>query len=252
MSNPKLATYGYARMPLRFLMALAKFPAPRFRNERQRKGVLVMKRIVLLIFVLGIFATFASTQATKEKPQPARATRVAVVNIGALFANFHPWGWWRSEPEIAGLVPARNEARKLMDSMDEWMAAIHKGGLPADRKEEVEKKIRATRLKLDEIDHDTRKLLAKRSEERLVFMWTGIQEAIRTYATKNGIDIVLGYGDPSEKEMLNLFPNVDRKKQAMDSGSTVPLLVSPRLDITEDVIEVLRELRKKSRETRKP
>ena len=46
---------------------------------------------------------------------------------------------------------------------------------------------------------------------------------------------VLAYGDPIDKEVLDRFPNVNRKMQSMDLGGTVPMFISERADITSGV-----------------
>ena len=75
---------------------------------------------------------------------------------------------------------------------------------------------------------------------------------IKTVATHHKIDVVFGYGDPMEKELLDLFPNVNRKMQAMDTGSTIPLFVTPRADLSEEVVRNLNSwVRESKKETPK-
>ena len=63
----------------------------------------------------------------------------------------------------------------------------------------------------------------------------GIEAVAKAY----GYQIVLGYGDPMEKDILNQFPNVNRKMQAMDLGSTVPLYIHGSVDISSIVVHNL-------------
>src|ERR1700683_5591458 len=90
-------------------------------------------------------------------------------------------------------------------------------------KEEYHEKIIHAKRELEDMAADMSRLLGEKQQETLVSLWKEVQDGIKTYAEKNGIDIVFGYGDPMEKELLDRFPNVNRKMQAMDLGSTVPL-----------------------------
>ena len=56
--------------------------------------------------------------------------------------------------------------------------------------------------------------------------------------------LVLGYGDPVDNDAVDQFPNVKRKMQAMDLGSSLPLFVSPRVDISEYVAELVMQRRR--------
>jgi hypothetical protein len=42
-----------------------------------------------------------------------------------------------------------------------------------------------------------------------------------------------------EKNLLDQFPNVNRKMQAMDVGSTVPLYVHGSVDLSQAVVDTL-------------
>ena len=76
-------------------------------------------------------------------------------------------------------------------------------------------------------------------EEKLVSLWKEINRGIAVVAKAEGYQIVLGYGDHREKELLNEFPNVNRKKEAMDNGSIFPLYVHGSVDITQAVVKTL-------------
>src|ERR1022692_1753245 len=86
---------------------------------------------------------------------------------------------------------------------------------------------------------DIQQRLGKRQGENLVKLRKDVQAGMKTYAMESGIDLVLGYGDVMETELLNLFPNVNRKMQAMDLGSTVPLFLAARIDISSGVVHLL-------------
>jgi len=63
----------------------------------------------------------------------------------------------------------------------------------------------------------------------------GISKVSEAY----GFQIVLGYGDPLDKALMDLFPNINRKMQAMDAGGAVPLYVHGSVDLSEAVTGTL-------------
>src|SRR5262249_21233390 len=104
---------------------------------------------------------------------------------------------------------------------------------------EYERKIIDAKRQLEDMSRDIQAQLGKKQEANLVTLWKNVQAAIKTHALEKNIDIVLAYGDPVDKALLDLFPNINRKMQAMDQGSTIPLFVSSRVDITDAVVELL-------------
>jgi hypothetical protein len=95
------------------------------------------------------------------------------------------------------------------------------------------------------MSRDIERILAKRQEDNLVAVWTEIQTAIKSYATEKQIDLVLAYGDPVEKELLDRFPNVKRKMESMDLGGTTPLHFAAHVDISNAVVKRIHDLRAK-------
>ena len=84
-----------------------------------------------------------------------------------------------------------------------------------------------------------RKLIGKRQEDNLMTLWNEVNMGIKSVAEAYGFQIVLGYGDPMEAKDLALFPNVNRKMQAMDMGSTVPLYIHGSVDLSDAVTVTL-------------
>ena len=76
-------------------------------------------------------------------------------------------------------------------------------------------------------------------EDHLVGLFNDIQSAIKAYATEHKIDLVVGYGEPHDKALNRLFPNINRKMQAMDGGGVVPLFLAPHVDISADLTKLL-------------
>ena len=95
-------------------------------------------------------------------------------------------------------------------------------------KQAYEEKIINGKRQLEDMGRNIQAKLGAKQETNLVTLWKEVQMGIDAVAKDQKIDVVFGYGDPMEKNLLELFPNVNRKMQAMDLGSTVPLFLTPR------------------------
>lgn len=170
-------------------------------------------------------------------PQPG-TVRVAVVNVGYVFNNWERAQKFKTDLEKAA-GPYNDKAAAARKNIASWQAAVDAGDFKVASKAEYEKKITIAKRALEDLAADMRSKLGKQSEDNLVALWQESQEAIRDYATKNGIELVFGFGDPLDKGLMDLFPNVNRKMNAMDGGSAVPLFIARRADISEAVTEML-------------
>ncbi len=174
----------------------------------------------------------------KSNPQQPGTVRVAVVNVGHVFNNWDKARAFKNELE-ASAAPFNARAKAIQEDIAGWEAALRSKSFRATSKEEYEKMIKAGKRELEDLAADMRAQLGKKSENNLVALWKEFQAGVREYSTKNGIDLVLGYGDPLDKSLMDLFPNVNRKMSAMDSGSVVPLFITSRVEIGEGVTELL-------------
>jgi len=180
-----------------------------------------MKRIVLvLLFAWFVFGGSSSTgQPLREANRPVGATRVAVVNVGHIFHHYERA--IRAKAEIDDLLRGpKRDAQKLIQEAKAWESAIAGNDFTAGSKEELEEKITQTKRKLEYMDKQMKKVVGKRQEENLVILWNEVRDGIRLYAEQHKLEIVLGYGDPADRRDLDLFPNVNRKMQAMDLGGS--------------------------------
>jgi hypothetical protein len=137
------------------------------------------------------------------------------------------------------LEPFKTKAKKLTDEMKAWSEEMRKPTFPAKDKATYDGAIVKNQRQLEDMDREIKNLLGKTQEENLVTLWKEVNTGIERVAQAYGFQIVLGYGDPMDKETLNLFPNVNRKMQAMDLGSTVPLYVHGSVDLSQAIADTL-------------
>jgi Skp family chaperone for outer membrane proteins len=206
-----------------------------------------MRWTVLALFLSSLVAPAASAQGIKGQKEPLGTTRVAIVNVGLVFSQYEKARNYKAALEEL-LKKPRLEAKTLVDDIASWEKQSNKENTSPAAKDRLVEKIRIAKRRLEDLNHELTRKLGKKAEENLVALWTEIQSGIRTCAVEQKIDVVIGYGDPIDKETLDLFPNVTRKMEAMDKGSGVPLFVNPRADISQAVVD---RLNKRFREAQK-
>ncbi len=201
-----------------------------------KRSISVFAGVVALI-TGAYFASQLVAQAPGATQQPA-GTRVAVINIGKVFHEYVRAVAVKKELEEL-LKPHKDAAKVLIDQMNKWQADLKSPGFDPKLKDQYERGILDNKRKLEDLQLNVQKLVSKRQEDNLVTLWKEVKMGIDRVATTYGFQIVLAYGDPIEKEMLELFPNINRKMQAMDGGAVVPLYVHDSIDITPVVVTIL-------------
>lgn len=209
-----------------------------------------MKRVLLAVFVLGVSTAMA--QNVHETPKSADATRIAVVNVGYIFTKYELAIRLKAGIDEM-LVEPKKEAQRILTQVRAWEAAIAQQDFGTSSKEEYEANLKKAKRQLEDMDADIKKRIGKKQEENLLILWKDVQQGIRVCAENRGIDVVFGYGDPMNEKDLNLFPNVNRKMQAMDHGSAVPLYARHGTDLAEEVTRYLNDrYRNKRRDNNQP
>jgi Skp family chaperone for outer membrane proteins len=197
----------------------------------------------MILFVGGFAAMLAGVVAGSNylfangpsTVQPQQGTKIAVVNIGQVFNQYTRAIAFKKDLE-GTLKPFKDKAKTLTDQITGWENALREGKVQEKDKEQYINAIKQNKRELEDMGSRIQKDLGQRQEQNLVTLWKEVDMGIAAVAKSQGYQIVLGYGDPIEKDLLNLFPNVNRKMQAMDLGSTVPLYVDAANDISGIVV----------------
>ena len=183
--------------------------------------------------VAGSSYLFASGPSTVQPQQ--QGTKIAVVNIGKVFNEYTRAKAFKAELEST-LKPYKDKAKTLNDQITGWEKALKDGTVKPQDKDNYVAAITKNRRELEDMSLQIQKDLGHRQEQNLVTLWKEVDMGIAAVAKSQNYQIVFGYGDPIEKDLLSLFPNVNRKMQAMDLGSTVPLYIDPNNDISAIVV----------------
>jgi Skp family chaperone for outer membrane proteins len=199
----------------------------------------------MILFVGGFAAMLAGVVAGSSylfangpaavQPVQQQGTKIAVVNIGKVFNEYTRAKAFKEDLERT-LKPYNDKAKTLTDQITAWENALKSGTVKEAEKENYIQAIRKSRRDLEDMGAEIQKNLGTKQEQNLVTLYKEVDVGIATIAKAQGYQIVLGYGDPVEKDLLLLFPNINRKMQAMDLGSTVPLYVDPANDLSAIVV----------------
>ena len=205
-----------------------------------------MKKTILVLTGVAILATgayfgshlIAQTPGGGTAAQQPSGTRVAIVNIGLVFNKYKRAQDFKNELEET-IKPFKAKAKVLTDEMKAWHEASQDPKCDPKLKLQYEGGVRNNQRKLEDMNIEIKTLVGKKQEDNLVTLWREVNMAIEAVSKSQGYQIVLGYGDPMEKDMLNLFPNINRKMQAMDLGSSVPLYVHASVDLSQWIADTL-------------
>jgi len=218
-----------------------------------------MSRMLIALFAISLTVVPVTAQTTRvaathadktnvSKPAVG-TTKVAVFNIGIVLSKYD-----RAiavKQAIAGDVKRfQAEAKELVQNLKTWETARMKSDISPDRKELYDEKIINAKRRLEDLDRQMRVQVSKSQDARLTELWKDVRGAVKAYADEHGLQLVIAYGDPKEAELVDAVPNIARKMQAMDQGGGVPFFVSPGVDISEAIVEMLnRQYREKKAES---
>lgn len=198
-----------------------------------------MKRTLLITALTMLAVTCLATVAGRLTAQgPATtSTRVAVVNIGLVFSKYEKAMFFKKEMEDV-LAPYRVQGEKLKKDIIDWTEYMKHPKFDPKERERYEQGILGNKRKLEDLDREARAKVGKRQEEQIIALYKDVSDKVKSYAMSNGIQLVLAYGEQIEGELYT-FPNINRKMQGMDLGSTNPLYIGVGVDISADVYNEL-------------
>lgn len=194
----------------------------------------------LIAGAYGSSYLFAQPGGGAPAPAAQQGTKIAVVNIGEVFNKYERAIAFKKELEQT-LAPYKADAKKFSDEITTLENELRKPGLDPKLAIQYQDKIQSHKRTLEDMSKEITRKLGKKQEDNLVTLWKEVNMGIDAVAKAYGFQIVLGYGDPMEKELLNQFPNINRKMQAMDLGSTVPLYIHNSVDLSPIIVQTLNE-----------
>lgn len=204
-----------------------------------------MKKLILLasgcaVLAAGVWAAslFAQGTGAPATATAAPAQKIGVVNVGYVFNNWEKAKQFKAELEAAA-EPYNKQAKKLQEEIATWEGEVRTGKYDKQNVEMRQNAVTKNKRLLEDLALDMRKSLGKRSEDNLVMLWKEANECVKVLGKQQGFSLVFGYGDPLDKALMELFPNVNRKMNAMDGGASVLLYMHESADLSTYATQVL-------------
>jgi Skp family chaperone for outer membrane proteins len=195
--------------------------------------------IAAAMLVLSGAVYLSSRLLAQPNTQPrAPQTRIAVCNLSSVIKGYKKYQNFQAEIQ-ADVKKYQENDKKIRDNIDRCVKAIQDTATPADKKAEYEKWLQAYKHQLEDNTAEGKAVLGKKSDEQMVILYKEVREVAQRYAASQAIELVLHYNDADEKAdpaVFNSPANVARKMQA---GACMPLYITPGMDITETLINML-------------
>jgi Skp family chaperone for outer membrane proteins len=199
----------------------------------------------MMILVTGFAALIAGAYGSSflfaqggGQPAQQQGTKIAVVNIGQVFNEYKRAAALKAELERT-LEPYKKKGKELADDITKWEGELKKPGVDPTTAARYQASIKNHKRMLEDMSIEIQNQLGKKQEDNLVALWKEVNMGIKAVAEAYGFQIVLGYGDPMDKDLMDKFPNINRKMQAMDLGSSVPLYIHGSVDISPIIVTTL-------------
>jgi len=190
------------------------------------------------ILALGLAVLMLCGVTGRSQAQSNAGTRIAIVNVGLVFSKYEKAKFYKSELENT-LKPFKEKGEGLAAEMKKYGEPV-KNGTVTDKKllEQYQTYLLKLKRDMEDLDMQARKLIGKKQEEQIVTLYKEVVGAIQAYASNNGYQLVLGYGQQIEGDPYT-FANINRMMQGMDLGGTTPLFMGQGIDISMDVANTL-------------
>jgi Skp family chaperone for outer membrane proteins len=181
-------------------------------------------------------------------------TRIGLVNLTYAIKNYYKFKDFQEEikdivaPYQQTDAHLRRQHEKLRAEAERLEREASEGGKKAilanEKREALEIKGKQLQRELEDNSAEIKSKLEKLSNEEMRILFRDVEEAVKRYATKHDLDVVLQYNDAITREDLLSSQNIARKLQ---SGALMPIYSTAGIDISKDITDLLnRNRRKKS------
>lgn len=173
-----------------------------------------------------------------DRPAPsAGRTRIALINLGYVVKHYEKFKTFQQEIKDA-VQPFQKRDADMKARGEALAKQLQDPNLEADKKPEIEKKLRQLQRKLEDNNVEAKQLIGKKSDEHTRTLYEDVEKAARRYAAGHGIDLVLQYNEATTDEELHSTANITRKLQA---GALIPLHAASGIDVSKQLVEALND-----------
>jgi Skp family chaperone for outer membrane proteins len=201
-----------------------------------------VKRIVILsvglVALLGVAVYVGTVWAQNGGPaqaRPAPSTRIALLNLSHVIKSYDKFKSFEEELKtVAQPFQKRGEATK--GEADKLAAEKAKQETPAQRKDEIDRRLKELQRIWEDNQTELQKVLVKKQEEQLKILYMDVRSVAERHAQAHNFEMVLHYNDHVKPEDYWSAANIARKMQA---GALMPMYYVAGLDISQEVINTL-------------
>lgn len=184
----------------------------------------------------SMFLTVRLPLAADETVQKSAEVKTAYFNLSVVVKGYDRYQNFSSEmkEKMSGFEARMRKSKRDLDLL---VREIGTPELTPEEKGEIEKKIRDTQRRLEDINNEGKRAIGKATDEQLVTMYRDVLAVAADYAREHDLDAVMHYNDAPAKSPESMTPeNIARKMQA---GAVMPVYLAPRADITEKILKEL-------------
>jgi RNA polymerase sigma factor (sigma-70 family) len=173
----------------------------------------------------------------QETPKPAHPrTRIALLNMTYIIKHCDEFQAVQQAVRKQ-LAFFQERVKASRTNIERWTREMAAPGLAADKKDWLERDIKAEERKIQDDQEEAKRKVAGLSDEQTVALYKKVKDVAARYARAHDIDLVLHYSDSSPDDRDYFSPqNVNRKLQA---GAFMPLCWQPELDISAAVVRAM-------------
>jgi Skp family chaperone for outer membrane proteins len=132
---------------------------------------------------------------------------------------------------------AQHKLEGLKKEIQRYQTEGDATGTPAGRREEYALKIRQLKREMEDEEERVRAMVSRMTGDAVSVAYRDVEEAANRVAKLKGLELVLFYNDAVTEEDFSNANNLQRKLS--QSGTLMPMIVAPGMDITEAVTEGL-------------
>jgi Skp family chaperone for outer membrane proteins len=205
--------------------------------------------VAVLATVMGLgVGSWACRPAAADAPDPqgedpikpaaeTRAPRVALLNLTYVLKHYDEYKALQDAVKKE-MADYQTRDKVFRDKLEDLRKVIADSNLPAGKREELEREMRAEQRKAEDLHAEAKQKMSKTTDEQTVMLYKKVQKAAARYAEAHNIDLVLHYNDAATGEEQDSPQNVTRK---MQTGACVPLYWKAELDISKAVVGAMNE-----------
>jgi Skp family chaperone for outer membrane proteins len=188
----------------------------------------------VVIYVGKLWAQQPGT-AGAAAAAPELRTRIAVLNLNYVIKYYKKFINYQEQMKH-DLEPYQTKERDKTALRDSLTKELNDPKTPADKRDELQKKIVDVAREIEDNKRDVQKTFMKKQSDMLKIIYGDVQDAASRYARAHNFDMVLHYNDAITMEDYSSVMNIVRK---LEQPACMPLYVAPGMDISMQVRDSL-------------